>query len=243
MDKIIKVDILAVGAHPDDIELGCSGTLAKHIAEGYSVGAVDLTRGELGTRGDEIIRKQEALHSAQILGMQFRVNLELKDGFLETNEESLLKLVQAIRQAAPDIVIGNSLEDRHPDHAKGADLVSRACFLSGLSKITTYDDSGLQQQAYRPKAVYHYIQDYNLVPDIVVDITGYWEKKKASILAFGTQFYNPVYKAEESPISGLDFLLFLEGKARTYGRHIGAEHGEGFNSKRYVGVNLLTDLK
>lgn len=243
MDNIVKVDILAIGAHPDDIELGCSGTLAKHISEGHLVGAVDLTKGELGTRGDEHIRREEALRSASLLGMQFRVNLGMKDGFLNTNEENLLKLIKVIRQAAPKIVIANSLEDRHPDHAIGAELSSRACFLSGLSKIETFNDDGSPQKAHRPDAVYHYIQDYNLKPDFVIDITGYWEKKKESVLAFSTQFYNPDYDAASSPISGLDFLMFIEGKARTYGRHIGAEYGEGFNSKRYIGVDLLTGLK
>lgn len=237
-----KVDILAIGAHPDDVELGCAGTIAKHVASGMKVGVADLTGGELGSRGNEETRRAEAKKSAGILGLRFRVNLEMPDGFFEVNKENILALIKVIRACQPDIVLANSIKDRHPDHAVGAELARKACFLSGLSKIETFHN-GLKQEKFRPKAVYHYIQDFNLVPDIVVDIDGYWDKKKEAVLAFGTQFYNPGFIGEKSPISGLDFLYFLEGKARGFGRHIGSEFGEGFTSDRYIGVDNLTFLK
>ena len=243
MENIKKVDILAIGAHPDDIELGCAGTIAKHISLGLSVGVVDLTRGELGTRGDEFTRKKEAIRSAEILGLSFRENLGMKDGFFEVNEENILKLVRVIRSCQPDIVLANSIRDRHPDHAVGAELARKACFLAGLSKVVSYDDNGVEQQKIRPRTVFHYIQDLNLEPDIVVNIDGFWETKKAAVLAFETQFYNPNFEAEQSPISGLDFLQFLEGKARGFGRHIGSEFGEGFTSEKYIGVENLIDVR
>lgn len=243
MGNIMKVDILAVGAHPDDIELGCAGTIAKHISMGLKVGVVDLTKGELGTRGDEFTREKESKRSAEILGLSFRINLGMKDGFFEVNEENVLKLVRVIRSCRPEIVLANSIRDRHPDHAVGAELARKACFLSGLSKVITYDDQGAFQDKFRPRIVMHYIQDLNLEPDIVVNIDGYWEAKKEAVLAFETQFYNPNFEAEQSPISGLDFLQFLEGKARGFGRHIGSEFGEGFTSDKYIGIENLQDLR
>lgn len=239
---IRKVDILAVGAHPDDVELGCAGTIAKHVDMGMKVGVADLTRGELGSRGNEETRKAEAAKSAEILGLSFRVNLEMPDGFFEVNQENILALIKVIRACRPDIVLANSIRDRHPDHAVGAELARKACFLAGLSKIETFYNGG-KQEKFRPAAVYHYIQDFNLEPDIVVNIEGYWEKKKEAVLAFDTQFYNPAFEGEKSPISGLDFLLFLEGKSRGFGRHIGSEFGEGFTSDRYIGVEDLRSLK
>ncbi len=243
MEIIKKVNILAIGAHPDDIELGCAGTIAKHIKFGLKIGGVDLTKGELGTRGDEFTRAQEAKRSAEILGLSFRVNLGMKDGFFEVNEENLLKLVRVIRSCKPEIVLANAIRDRHPDHAVGAELAKKACFLSGLSKVITFDENGGEQQKFRPRTIFHYIQDLNLEPDLVVNIDGFWEAKKSAVLAFDTQFYNPNLEAEQSPISGLDFLQFLEGKARGFGRHIGCEFGEGFTSDRYIGVDNLLDVQ
>jgi bacillithiol biosynthesis deacetylase BshB1 len=237
----MKLDILVLAAHPDDAELGCGGTIAKHIAAGKKVGVVDLTRGELGTRGTPQSRHEEATASAQILGLSARENLELKDGYFQNDTESQLKVIRAIRKFRPDIVLANAVYDRHIDHGKGATLAHDACFLSGLAKIETLDD-GKKQDAWRPSVVYHYIQSLFLEPDFVVDITGYWDIKMEAIRAFKTQFFDPQSNEPETYISKPGFLKMLEARAIEYGHAIGATHGEGFTVRRYTGVKFLTDL-
>ena len=236
-----KVDILAVGVHPDDIELSCCGVLFKEIDAGKTVGMLDLTQGELGTRGNAKLRLQEAEKAANIIGAKFRVNLGMPDGFLESSRENLLAIVQIIRACKPKLVLANAVHDRHPDHGKAAKLTSDACFLSGLVKIQT-QWKGNPQEHWRPKAVYHYIQDYELEPDFVVDISDYIDKKMEAIMAFGSQFYNPESKEPESPISSRSFMEFIKAKGRRFGRPIGVEFAEGFTVNRTVGVNSLFDL-
>ncbi len=240
----MKVDILAFAAHPDDVELACSGTVLKHIEMGYTVGVVDLTQGELGSRGSAELRMQEAAESAKILGISFRKNLKFADGFFEQNETTLKSVINEIRAAQPKIVLANSLSDRHPDHGRASALISRACFLSGLPKIETYVDN-VPQNAHRPKSVYHYIQDYNIGPDFIVDISKYYNKKMESILAFKSQFYNPNQNNAEpsTPISSKEFMDFLEGRALEFGRLIGTKYGEGFKVDRPIGIeNLMETL-
>ncbi len=236
------VDILAIGVHPDDVELSCSGTLIKHIEKGYTVGLLDLTRGELGSRGTAETRDQEAADSSKILGAKFRENLRMADGFFQHNPENLKKIIRIIRAAQPKIVLTNAISDRHPDHGRAAKLTADACFLSGLLKIETVDNDGKPQKHWRPKVMYHYIQDYYQHPDFVVDITPYWDKKVEMIMAFKTQFYNPDSKEPETPISGLSFLEFIKARSRDYGRPAGYEFGEGFVKARYIGVDDLFDL-
>ncbi|MEZ4949300.1 MAG: bacillithiol biosynthesis deacetylase BshB1 [Saprospiraceae bacterium] len=242
----MKVDILAFGAHPDDVELSCSGTLLKHIAEGKTVGLVDLTKGELGTRGSAALRKEEAEKARQLMGALFREQLDMPDGFFIYSQENILKVVKAIRAHQPEIVLANSLDDRHPDHGKGAKIVADACFYAGLAKIETFDEDGNPQKHHRPKNCFHYIQDRNLEPDFVVDITEFMDKKIELVKAFGSQFYNPddpTYKKElETPISGKDFMFFLKAKAASYGRVANFTYAEGFNTSRTPGVKNLFDL-
>lgn len=237
----MKLDILAFGAHPDDVELGCGGTLAKEISLGKKVGVIDLTRGELGTRGSAEIRDREASDAAKILGLSARENLNMRDGFFKNDEEHQLSIIQMIRKYKPEIVLCNAIDDRHIDHGKGSKLVSDACFLSGLIKIETELD-GQQQQAWRPKLVYHYIQWKNIEPDFVVDITGFTDKKVESIMAYGSQFYNPDTKEPVTPIATKNFLDSLHYRAQDLGRLIGTDYGEGFTVERYVAVNSLGDL-
>ena len=237
----MKLDILAFGAHPDDVELGCAGTILKEIALGKKVGIIDLTRGELGTRGSADLRDQEADASAQILGVSVRENLRFRDGFFTNDEAHQLEVIKMIRKYQPEIVLCNAIDDRHIDHAKGSQLVSDACFLSGLMKIETQLD-GQVQQAWRPKLVYHYIQWKDIKPDFVVDITGFTDKKTASILAYKSQFYDPNSKEPESPITSKNFLESLNYRSRDLGRLVGVEHAEGFTVERYLAVNSLGDL-
>lgn len=237
----MKLDILAFGAHPDDVELGCSGTIAKEVALGKKVGIVDLTRGELGTRGTVELRDQEAMAAAQILGVSVRENLQMRDGFFVNDEPHQLAVIQMIRKYQPEIVICNAIDDRHIDHAKGSKLVSDACFLSGLIKVET-EYQGQKQSAWRPKQVYHYIQWKNIEPDFVVDITGYNEKRIESILAYGSQFYNPNSNEPETPIATKNFLESLSSRTREFGRIIGTDYAEGFTVERYLAVNSLADL-
>ncbi|MFM1754379.1 MAG: hypothetical protein RLZZ236_1318 [Bacteroidota bacterium] len=237
----MKLDILAFGAHPDDVELGCAGTILKEIALGKTVGIVDLTRGELGTRGSADLRDQEAAASAQILGVSVRVNLRFKDGFFANDELHQLEVIKMIRKYQPEIVLCNAIEDRHIDHGKGSQLVSDACFLSGLMKIETQLD-GKTQQAWRPKLVYHYIQWNDIKPDFVVDITGFTDKKVASILAYKSQFHDPNSNEPESPITSKNFLESLNYRTQDLGRLVGVEHAEGFTVERYLAVNSLGDL-
>ena len=238
----MKLDILAFGAHPDDVELGCAGTILKEVALGKKVGIVDLTRGELGTRGSAEIRDKEAAAAAAILGVSVRENLAFRDGFFVNDEAHQLEIIKMIRKYQPEIVLCNAVDDRHIDHPKGSQLVSDACFLSGLIRNTTSLD-GEEQKAWRPKVVYHYMQWKNLVPDFVVDITGYVEQKTTAILAYSSQFYDPNSKEPESPISSKNFLESLNYRSRDLGRLTGLEHAEGFTAERYLAVNSLSDLK
>lgn len=240
--ECMKLDILAFAAHPDDTELACSGTIAKHLAMGKKVGVLDFTRGELGTRGSAEIRDIEAQNSAQVLGLTVRENIALSDGFFEDNRESQLKIIQKIRKFQPEIVLANALEDRHIDHPRAGRLAINACFLSGLRKINTQDGQGNLQKEWRPKAVYHYVQDRFIKPSFVVDITDFWEKKMESIKAFKTQFYDPESDEPQTPISSEDFLNFLEARAREMGRIIGVKYGEGFVSQTALKANSLFDI-
>lgn len=237
----MKIDILAVGAHPDDVELSCAATLAKEISRGKTVGILDLTRGELGTRGSAEIRDKEGKKAAEILGAKFRLNLEFSDGFLVNNEASQLEIIKVIRKYRPEIVICNAIDDRHPDHAKASKLVSDACFLSGLIKIETLHE-GNNQKAWRPKHVFHYIQWKNLEPDFVVDVTGFMDKKLEAVLAFSSQFYDPNSKEPVTPIATETFKDSLTYRARELGRLIGVEYAEGFTVERPVAVDSLDDL-
>lgn len=237
-----KLDILAIGVHPDDVELACSGTLLKHIDQGKSVGILDLTQGELGTRGSASLRLEEAAEAANILGVTVRENLGFADGFFENNEQHQRALIQAIRKFQPEIVLANAIHDRHPDHGRAAKLISESCFYSGLVKITTRED-GQEQQPWRPKAVYHYIQDRYIAPDFVVDVTEFVDRKIKAIMAFSSQFYNPDSKAPETPISSKEFLEFLNARMKDFGRDIGVPYAEGFTRERVIGVNDLFDLR
>ncbi len=237
----MKLDILAFGAHPDDVELGCSGTLAKEISLGKKVGIIDLTRGELGTRGSVEIRNSEAANAANILGIAARENLDMRDGFFQNDETNQLKIIKMIRKYQPEIVICNAIHDRHIDHGKGSKLVSDACFLSGLRRIETAIN-GLNQNAWRPKVVYHYIQWETISPDFVVDISGFMDKKEASILAYSSQFYDPNSNEPESPITSKNFLDSVKYRAQDLGRIVGVAYAEGFTVERYVAVNSLGDL-
>ena len=237
----MKLDILAFGAHPDDVELGCGGTIAKEIALGKKVGIIDLTRGELGTRGSVEIRDQEAIAAAVILGVAARENLNMRDGFFENDERHQMKIIQMIRKYQPEIVLCNAIEDRHIDHAKGSKLVSDACFLSGLLKIETVLE-GVNQTVWRPKLVYHYIQWKNITPDFVVDITGFSDIKLAAIMAYRSQFYNPNTNEPATPIATQNFLDSIRYRAQDLGRLIGTDFAEGFTVERYLAVNSLSDL-
>lgn len=237
----MKLDILAFGAHPDDVELGCSGTIAKEISLGNKVGIIDLTRGELGTRGSVEIRNAESAKASQILGVSVRENLDMRDGFFVNDEAHQLKVIQMLRKYRPEIVICNAIEDRHIDHGKGSKLVSDACFLSGLRQIKT-EINGEAQEAWRPKVVYHYIQWKNIEPDFVVDISGFMDLKMESILAYGSQFYDPNSKEPESPISSKNFLDSVKYRAQDLGRIIGTEYAEGFTVERYLAVSSLGNL-
>ena len=218
----MKLDILAFGAHPDDVELSCSGTIAKEISLGKKVGIVDLTRGELGTRGSAEIRDVEAANAAKILGVQVRENLNMRDGFFVNDEKHQLEIIKMIRKYKPEIVLCNAIDDRHIDHPKGSRLVSDACFLSGLRRIETKLDN-VNQEAWRPKVVYHYIQWKVLEPDFVVDITGFMDIKEQSILAYSSQFYDPNSKEPVSPITSKNFLDSVKYRAQDLGRLVGVE--------------------
>lgn len=237
----MKLDILAIGSHPDDVELSCSGTIAKEVDRGKKVGILDLTRGELGTRGSAEIRDQEAKNAAEILGVVMRHNLEFSDAFFENNTSHKLEVIKIIRKYKPEIVLCNAVEDRHIDHGKGARLVSDACFLSGLRKIETIMD-GNKQAAWRPKHVFHYIQWKNLTPDFVVDISGYMDKKMDAVMAYRSQFYDENSKEPATPISSSNFLDSISYRARDLGRLINTEHAEGFTVERHVAVNSIFDL-
>jgi bacillithiol biosynthesis deacetylase BshB1 len=235
----MKLDILVMAVHPDDAELGCSGTIAKHVALGYKVGIVDFTRGELGTRGTADIRDAEAAESARILGLASRDNLRFRDGFFQNDETHQLELIRIIRKYRPDIVLANAIEDRHPDHGRAAQLATEACFYSGLRMIETQDESGQKQSEWRPRQVYHYIQDRYIEPDFVVDVSDYWDVKDAAIKAFSSQFYDPNSKEPMSYIAQPEFLDFVEARSREMGHKIGVTHGEGFTTERKMEVRDL----
>ena len=237
----MKLDILAFGAHPDDIELGCGATIAKEVSLGKKVGIVDLTRGELGTRGSAKLRMIEASNAAKILGVSVRENLGFADGFFTNDKKHQLEIIKMIRKYQPDIVLCNAIDDRHIDHGKGSKLVSDACFLSGLVKIET-ELEGKQQKKWRPKHVYHYIQWKNIAPDFVIDVTGFIHKKQAAVLAYSSQFYDPNSKEPESPITSKTFIESINYRSRDLGRLIGVEYAEGFTSERYVAAENLSKL-
>ena len=239
----MKLDILVFGAHPDDAELGAGATIAKEVSKGKKVGIVDLTRGELGTRGSAEIRDKEAANSAKVLGIAVRENMEFADGFFVNDKEHQLELIKIIRKYRPDIVLCNAVDDRHIDHGKGSKLVSDACFLSGLVKIDTKMDGDDQwQDAWRPKVVYHYIQWKNLEPDFVVDVSGFIKKKTEAILAYSSQFYDPNSDEPETPISSKNFIDSVIYRARDLGRLVGVESAEGFTVERFAAVDSLGDL-
>lgn len=237
----MKLDILAFGAHPDDVELSCGATLAKEVSLGKTVGVVDLTRGELGTRGSAEIRDTESAKAAEILGLAVRENLRFRDGFFVNDEAHQLEVIKMLRKYRPDIVLCNAVDDRHIDHGKGSKLVSDACFLSGLRRIETEID-GKPQEAWRPKVVYHYIQWKNLVPDFVVDVTGFMDVKVDSLMAYSSQFYDPNSTDPVTPIATKNFKDSILYRAADLGRLIGSEYAEGFTVERYVAVNSLGDL-
>jgi bacillithiol biosynthesis deacetylase BshB1 len=242
---MLKLDILVLAVHPDDAELGCGGTMAKHVAMGHKVGIVDLTRGELGTRGSAEIRDREAAAAGEILGLAVRENLSIPDGFFENTKAYQLKVIAAIRKFQPEIVITNAYHDRHPDHGRASQLVEAATFLAGLRKVETLDNNGQPQEAWRPKQVLHFIQDNYIHPDIVVDVTDYWDKKMASVFAYGSQFHNPQWSGDEPQtyISSPQFTAVVEGRGREFGKAIGVKFAEGFTSKKILGVDSLMDLR
>lgn len=238
----MKLDILVIAAHPDDAELACSGTIAAQVAKGYKVGILDLTKGEMGTRGTPEIRMQESGEASKILGISIRENLGFKDIFFKDDDSHRLEIVKIIRKFKPEIVLANAVTDRHPDHGKGGAVASNACFMSGLRKIETAVD-GIDQEPWRPKYVYHYIQNNYIKPDFVVDITDFWDIKIESIKAFRSQFYDPNNKEPQSFISSAEFLDFIEARAREFGHSIMVKYGEGFTVERTLGIADLFDLK
>lgn len=238
----MKLDILVLAAHPDDAELGCAGTIARHVAEGHKVGIADFTQGELGTRGTPESRAAEAAEAARIQGLTVRENLGFRDGFFQNDEEHQRKVIQTIRKYRPEIVLANAQYDRHIDHGKGANLAYDACFLSGLVKIETHDDNGSPQKPWRPVAVYHFIQSLFAEPDFIVDITDYWDTKLRAIRAFKSQFHDPESAEPETYISKPGFLKMVESRAIEFGHAIGTQYGEGFTVRRYPGVKSLFDL-
>ncbi len=237
-----KLDFLAFGAHPDDVELGCGATIAKLVSQGKKVGIVDLTRGELGTRGSAEIRTKETNEASKILGITIRENMDFKDGFFRNDEEHQLKIIQVIRKYQPDFVFCNAPDDRHIDHPKGSQLIVEASFLSGLTKINTDDSSGNAQKQWRPKNIYHYIQWKNLDPDFIFDVSGFHNTKMDAVKCYSSQFYDPKSKEPETPISTKNFMDFVQSRANDFGRLIGVEHGEGFISNRKLGFSSFDEL-
>ena len=234
----VKLDVLAIGVHPDDVELGCSGTILVALSEGKKVGIVDLTRGELGTRGSAEIRKTEAANAAKVLGVHVRENLGLADGFFLNDEVHQRKVIMMIRKYQPEIILCNAPEDRHPDHGRSSKLVSDAAFLSGLRKIETELD-GVNQKAWRPKYVFHYLQDRFLQPHFVVDVSNHMDKKIESILSYTTQFYNPDLDEPQTYISSPDFMESVKARAMMLGKRIGVKYAEGYVSEKMIGVKSM----
>jgi bacillithiol biosynthesis deacetylase BshB1 len=237
-----KLDFLAFGAHPDDVELGCGATITKLVSQGKKVGIVDLTRGELGTRGSAEIRTKETKEASKILGITIRENMDFKDGFFRNDEEHQLKIIQVIRKYQPDFVFCNAPDDRHIDHPKGSQLIVEASFLSGLTKINTDDSLGNAQMQWRPKNIYHYIQWKNLDPDFIFDVSGFHNTKMDAVKCYSSQFYDPKSKEPETPISTKNFMNFVQSRANDFGRLIGVEHGEGFISNRKLGFSSFDEL-
>ncbi len=237
----MKLDILVLAAHPDDAELGCAGTIISHLSQGKKVGVVDFTRGELGTRGTPEKRLEEAKVSSEIMGLTIRENLNFKDGFFLNDETHQMAAIRAIRHYQPEIVLANAASDRHPDHGKAAQLATDACYYSGLMKIESELD-GQIQEAWRPKVVYHYIQSRYIVPDIVVDISSFWQRKMEAVLAYKSQFHNPDNDEPGTFISSPEFLHMLEARAKDFGHSIGVEYGEGYTNERCPGIKDLTTL-
>jgi bacillithiol biosynthesis deacetylase BshB1 len=236
------VDLLAIGAHPDDVELGCSGAIMRSISKGKKVAVIDLTQGELGTRGSVETRKKEAQNAAVLMGLSERINMEFKDGFFKNDETHQLALIKKIREFQPQIVLCNTKEDRHIDHPKANKLVNHACFLSGLEKIETYDSLGNKQNSWRPKIVLEYIQWMDIQPDIVLDISAQLEAKMNVVKAYKSQFFNPHSSEKETPISSKNFLESVRYRAQNLGRLIGTDAGEGFTSKNLLSTDNLFDL-
>jgi len=239
----IKLDILVLAAHPDDAELGCGGTMARHVALGHRVGIVDFTRGELGTRGNVETRDAEAAASAKILGLSVRENLNFKDGFYTNDEKHQIEVARVIRKYQPEVVLANAVYDRHPDHGKGAGLSFDACFVAGLIKVETTDAAGKKQLPWRPKALYHYIQSQYIQPDFILDISEHWNTKMDSIRAFKSQFFDPQSKEPETYISNPAFMKMLESRAQEYGHAIGVKFGEGFTVRRSIGIDNLFSIR
>ena len=240
----MKLDVLVLAAHPDDAEMSCGGTLALEVALGRKAGVIDFTRGEIGTRGTPETRLREADEAGRILGLSARHNLGFRDGFFKNDEEHQLRLIAYLRRYQPDLVLANAIEDRHPDHGRAAALAVDACFLSGLRQIKTLDPvDGTPQEAWRPKFLYHYIQDRYIQPHVTVDISRHWQTKLASIQAYRSQFFDPNSTEPASYISSKEFIDFLKARWQEFGHAIGAEYGEGFTSYRKVGVGSLLDLK
>lgn len=241
---MIKLDILVLPVHPDDAELGCAGVILKHNAMGKKTGIVDLTRGELGTRGTPEIRLKEAEAAGEILGLAVRDNLGIPDGFFQNTPEYQMKVIEVIRRYQPEIIITNAYHDRHPDHGRASDLVQASCFLAGLRKIETFGSDGQPQEAWRPKQLLHFIQDMYIKPDILVDVSEFWDAKRDSIMAYGSQFHNPDWIDEpQTYISSPEFILNVEARDREFGRSIHARYAEGFTSRKMLGVESLFDLR
>ncbi len=236
-----KLDILAFGVHPDDVELGCSGTILASVAEGKKVGIVDLTRGELGTRGSAEIRKIEATDAAKVLQAFVRENLEMADGFFQNDEKHQRKVIEVVRKYRPEIVLCNAIEDRHPDHGRSAQLVEDASFLSGLRKIETFA-GGEVQEAWRPKYIFHYLQDRFLQPDFIFDISDYFDKKLESILCYKTQFFNPDLDEPQTYISSPAFFESIKARSMMLGKRIGVQHAEGYITKKMIGVSTFNSF-
>ncbi len=238
---MMKLDVMAIGVHPDDVELGCGGTMLKLVAQGYKVGIVDLTKGELGTRGTAQTRQKEATKAQKYAGAVVRKNLGMADGFFENNEKNRLKLIKVIRDYQPDIILANAITDRHPDHGRAAQLIYDACFLAGLIKIKT-TSKRKNQAKWRPRKLMNYIQDHHQKPDIVVDISDFMERKIELVQCFDTQFYKASAKGPQTPISSKSFLDGLRGRALDYGRRIGVAYGEGYTCKEYIGVDDIMSV-
>ena len=238
----MKLDILAIGSHPDDVELGCSGTLISEIRKGKKVGIIDLTQGELGTRGTIETRYAEAADAAAIMGISARENLKMRDGFFRNDEEHQLRLISVIRKYRPEIVIGNILEDRHPDHGRGGWLIYDSCFFSGLRQIRTVDEQGEEQEKWRPKMLLQYIQDRFFEPDIIMDVSDVWEQRMEAVKAYRTQFHDPSSSEPQTYLSNPEFIDAITARARLLGKRIGVKYGEGFLSKKSIGLSSLDSL-